>query len=97
MRLRSYGTQPIDVVKSRIMDQPTDAKGNGVLYRSSFDCFSKTLRQEGFRALFKGSVPNLWRNAPWLLVFFLSYERLRKLAAEFERSRAPPSSSAKSS
>ncbi|XP_078611630.1 mitochondrial uncoupling protein 4-like isoform X1 [Branchiostoma floridae x Branchiostoma japonicum] len=54
----SLGT-PADVVKTRIMNQPTDSMGRGTLYRSSVDCLVKTVRHEGFLALYKGFIP-IW-------------------------------------
>jgi len=69
---------PADVVKTRIMNQPTK-DGIGLLYSGSIDCLTKTVRQEGFFALYKGLVPIWARMAPWSLVFWLSYEKIRKL------------------
>ena len=39
---------PADVVKARIMNQPTDAAGRGTQYKSSLDCLVITVRGEGF-------------------------------------------------
>ena len=39
---------PADVVKARIMNQPTDAAGRGTQYKSSLDCLIVTVRGEGF-------------------------------------------------
>ena len=69
---------PADVVKARMMNQPTDAKGRGTLYKSSFDCLNRTLTNEGFFGLYKGFVPCWLRMAPWSLTFWLSYEQIRK-------------------
>jgi len=69
---------PADVVKARMMNQPTDAKGKGTLYKSSFDCLKRTLTNEGFFGLYKGFVPCWLRMAPWSLTFWLSYEQIRK-------------------
>ncbi|XP_059149341.1 mitochondrial uncoupling protein 4-like isoform X2 [Physella acuta] len=69
---------PADVVKTRIMNQPTK-DGKGLLYSGSVDCLIKTVKQEGFLALYKGLVPIWARMAPWSLVFWLSYEEVRKL------------------
>ncbi|XP_076460113.1 mitochondrial uncoupling protein 4-like [Babylonia areolata] len=69
---------PADVVKTRIMNQPTK-DGKGLLYSGSVDCLVKTVRKEGFLALYKGLLPIWARMAPWSLVFWLSYEEVRKL------------------
>jgi len=79
----TYGTQPIDVVKSRIMNQPCHpVSGKGMLYRSSWHCFRTTVQQEGWQALWKGSVPSLCRSVPWLVAFWLSFEGLKGLALQ---------------
>jgi hypothetical protein len=55
----SLGSQPIDVIKSRIMHQPLQRVGDrmtGTLYANSFDCLLKTTRQEGVLALWKGTI-----------------------------------------
>lgn len=70
---------PADVIKTRIMNQPTDSKGRGLLYRSSVDCLLTTIQKEGFLALYKGFVPIWARMAPWSLTFWLSFEQVRKL------------------
>lgn len=68
---------PADVVKTRIMNQPTDKLGRGLLYKSSLDCLLLTVRNEGILALYKGYLPVWIRMAPWSLVFWLSYEKIR--------------------
>ncbi|KAG1664489.1 Mitochondrial uncoupling protein 4 [Nymphon striatum] len=70
---------PADVIKTRVMNQPTDANGRGLLYKSSSDCLMKSVKQEGFFALYKGFIPTWARLAPWYLIFWLSYEQVRKL------------------
>ena len=45
---------PADVVKARIMNQPTDKFGNGLYYKNSVDCLMQTINNEGFRGLYKG-------------------------------------------
>ncbi|XP_055300961.1 mitochondrial uncoupling protein 4 [Sitodiplosis mosellana] len=69
---------PMDVVKTRIMNQPTDEKGRGILYKNSLDCFRQTINKEGFFALYKGFLPVWIRMAPWSLTFWLSFESIRK-------------------
>lgn len=71
---------PADVIKTRVMNQPLDENGKGTLYRGTADCFRKTVRNEGFAALYKGWLPTWMRMAPWSLTFFLSFEQLRRVA-----------------
>lgn len=68
---------PADVVKTRIMNQPTDKNGRGLLYSSSLNCLVYTVKHEGFLALYKGFLPVWIRMAPWSMVFWLSYEKIR--------------------
>jgi solute carrier family 25 (mitochondrial uncoupling protein), member 27 len=72
-----FGT-PADVIKTRVMNQPT-INGKGKYYSSSWDCAVKTVRQEGFRALYKGFIPIWVRMAPWSMSFWLTYEKTREL------------------
>jgi len=57
-------TAPIDLVKSRYMNQSFDANGKGVSYSSTFNCFKKTIQTEGMMSLFKGWVPQWLRIGP---------------------------------
>ncbi|XP_077980372.1 mitochondrial uncoupling protein 4-like [Glandiceps talaboti] len=70
---------PADVVKTRVMNQPTDANGRGLLYKSSVDCLLQAIKKEGFWSLYKGFIPTWARMAPWSMTFWLSYEEIRKL------------------
>ncbi|KAF7811464.1 mitochondrial uncoupling protein 3 [Senna tora] len=70
---------PADVVKTRMMNQGTDKEGK-ILYNSSYDCLVKTVRVEGIRALWKGFFPTWARLGPWQFVFWVSYEKFRKIA-----------------
>lgn len=70
---------PADVVKTRIMNQPTDSNGRGLFYKSSIDCLLKTVHEEGFMALYKGFVPIWTRMAPWSITFWVTYEELRRI------------------
>nr|ACO11693.1 Mitochondrial uncoupling protein 4 [Caligus rogercresseyi] len=68
---------PADVVKARIMNQPTSPDGKGLVYKNSIDCIQKTVGNEGFFALYKGFLPCWLRMAPWSLTFWLSFEQIR--------------------
>lgn len=70
---------PADVIRTRVMNQPTDEKGRGTLYKSSTDCLIKTASKEGFFALYKGFIPIWARMAPWSFTFWVSYEELRRI------------------
>ncbi|XP_057820507.2 uncharacterized protein LOC131033325 isoform X3 [Cryptomeria japonica] len=69
---------PIDLIKTRIMQQPVDVDGRGALYSSSIDCFKKTIRSEGVLSLYNGFVPVWMRIFPHTIVTFFIFEQLRK-------------------
>lgn len=75
----AVASTPADVVKSRVMNQPTDSRGRGLYYRSSIHCLYQTVRDEGSLALYKGFIPTWTRLAPWTLTFWVVYEKLRQL------------------
>lgn len=51
-----YATMPLDVVKTRM--QSLEARQ---LYKGTFDCMGKILRQEGVLAFWRGATPRLAR------------------------------------
>ncbi|CAG8508718.1 6031_t:CDS:2 [Diversispora eburnea] len=52
---------PFDVISTRIYNQKLDKKGHGSLYKSTFDCFLKTIQTEGIRGLYKGFNAHFFR------------------------------------
>ncbi|EDW03031.1 mitochondrial uncoupling protein 4C [Drosophila grimshawi] len=70
-------SNPADVIKSRVMNQPTDERGHGLYYKGSIDCLVKLVREEGFLNLYKGLIPCWLRLGPWSVLFWLSVEQLR--------------------
>eukprot|EP00992_Anisonema_acinus_P012640 TRINITY_DN8258_c0_g1_i1.p2 TRINITY_DN8258_c0_g1~~TRINITY_DN8258_c0_g1_i1.p2 ORF type:complete len:120 (-),score=41.84 TRINITY_DN8258_c0_g1_i1:52-411(-) len=73
----SLCSTPADVVKTRRM--MAAAPGTAVP-RGALRCGAQILRTEGPRALYKGFFPTWARLGPWQLVFWVSYERLRRAA-----------------
>ncbi|NXF33188.1 CMC1 protein, partial [Nyctibius bracteatus] len=56
---------PIDLVKTRMQNQRSSGSVVGeLMYKSSFDCFKKVLRFEGFFGLYRGLLPQLIGVAP---------------------------------
>ncbi|RCV32428.1 hypothetical protein SEVIR_7G036800v4 [Setaria viridis] len=62
---------PVDVVKSRMMGDST--------YRSTLDCFAKTLKNDGPGAFYKGFIANFCRIGSWNVIMFLTLEQVRRL------------------
>ncbi|KAL2918808.1 mitochondrial aspartate-glutamate transporter agc1 [Polyrhizophydium stewartii] len=54
---------PIDLVKTRMQNQRSKVVGQ-LLYKNSWDCFKKVLRNEGFPGLYSGLLPQLVGVAP---------------------------------
>jgi len=73
-------TSPMDVIKTRIMNQKLGPNGENLVYKGTIDCLVKTVQSEGFLGLYKGFFPNWMRIGPHTIVTFLVYEELRKLS-----------------
>ncbi len=60
---------PLDTIRRRLMMQSGRAD---ILYKNTFDCFQKILKNEGPKAFFKGSLSNVIRGTggALLLVFY---------------------------
>ena len=55
---------PIDLVKTRMQNQRSGSYMGKLMYRNSWDCFTKVIRHEGARGLYRGLVPQLVGVAP---------------------------------
>lgn len=68
---------PIDMVRTRYMNQKKDNNRKPILYRGTFDCIMKTVRREGLFGLYKGFIPNWTRTGTHTVVTFFVFEQLR--------------------
>ena len=58
--------------------------GTAVAYTGMMDCFARTVREEGFGALFKGLWPNYLKVVPSIAIAFVTYEQLKEaMGVEF--------------
>jgi solute carrier family 25 protein 34/35 len=73
---------PFDVVATRLYNQQV-INGKGVLYKGTFDCLTKTIRTEGFFALYKGFWPHYFRLCPHTILTFIFWEKYKKLALQY--------------
>jgi len=64
---------PFDMVRTRLMNQPADAK----IYNNAFDCFGKIITQEGPLTLWRGFIPIWSRFAPTTTLQLIIFEQLR--------------------
>ncbi|KAK4582581.1 hypothetical protein RGQ29_025684 [Quercus rubra] len=69
---------PVDVVKSRMMGDSA--------YKSTIDCFVKTLKNDGPLAFYKGFIPNFGRLGSWNVIMFLTLEQAKKFVKSIESS-----------
>ncbi|XP_051877232.1 brain mitochondrial carrier protein 1 isoform X2 [Pristis pectinata] len=74
----ALASNPVDVVRTRMMNQKV-ALGGHVAYKGTLDGLLQIWKTEGFFALYKGFWPNWLRLGPWNIIFFITYEQLRKL------------------
>ncbi|KRY19545.1 putative calcium-binding mitochondrial carrier K02F3.2, partial [Trichinella patagoniensis] len=66
---------PPDVVKTRLQ---VAARTGQSTYTGIVDCFKKVLREEGWRAFWKGSAARVFRSSPQFGVTLLVYELLQR-------------------
>lgn len=59
----AFMVYPIDLVKTRMQNQRSSRVGER-LYKNSWDCAKKVVRNEGFRGLYAGVLPQLMGVAP---------------------------------
>ncbi|WOL19977.1 hypothetical protein Cni_G28779 [Canna indica] len=78
----SAASNPVDVVKTRVMNMKVEP-GRPPRYSGATDCALKTVRAEGFMALYKGFIPTLSRQGPFTIVLFVTLEQVRKLLKDF--------------
>ncbi|XP_055902311.1 congested-like trachea protein [Eupeodes corollae] len=64
---------PLDTIKVRLQTMPTPPPGTAPMYKGTFDCASKTIRNEGVRGLYKGIQAPLTGVAPIFAVCFTGY------------------------
>jgi solute carrier family 25 phosphate transporter 23/24/25/41 len=68
---------PLNVVRTRLQTQGT------VMHRETYtgiwDVTQKTIKKEGYRALYKGLTPNLLKVAPALSITWVVYENMKKM------------------
>lgn len=69
------GSMPFDVVKSRMQNMQTDAKGVPV-YSDMVDCAKKSIKSEGVLVLWRGFVPAFTKLAPYTVISFVFLEKL---------------------
>eukprot|EP01113_Clastostelium_recurvatum_P038068 TRINITY_DN5638_c0_g1_i2.p1 TRINITY_DN5638_c0_g1~~TRINITY_DN5638_c0_g1_i2.p1 ORF type:complete len:314 (-),score=36.33 TRINITY_DN5638_c0_g1_i2:2-943(-) len=72
---------PFDVARTRMYNQKVAVDGSGAYYKGMTDCIVKTVRSEGFLALYKGYGAHYLRLGPHTILVFVIWEQLKKLAS----------------
>ncbi|EPS68599.1 hypothetical protein M569_06168 [Genlisea aurea] len=77
---------PLDVIRRRMQmvgwanaGSVIRGDGKGVEYDGMVDAFRKTVKLEGYRALYKGLVPNSVKVVPSIAIAFVTYEQVKEL------------------
>lgn len=78
-------SQTPDTIMSRMYNQ------SGNLYKGIFDCLAKTVKTEGFFAIYKGFLPHLARILPHTVLTLSLAEQTNKLMRKFEDRVLPAS------
>jgi hypothetical protein len=72
-------TNPLDVIKTRIMNQQKQSSHEGIIYKNSFDCAIKVLKTEGLLGFYKGFIPYFARLGPQTILTFIFFEKFSVL------------------
>ncbi|GAP90145.2 putative calcium dependent mitochondrial carrier protein [Rosellinia necatrix] len=68
---------PLNVLRTRLQTQGTSM--HPARYTGIWDVAQKTVKNEGFRGLYKGLMPNLLKVAPALSITWMVYEKAKKV------------------
>ena len=72
----SIVTQPIDILKTRVMNNPE-------IYKDGWTCFKMTLKNDGILQFYSGITPFMIRATGFNSFFFLAYGYTRKYFSEY--------------
>ncbi|KAJ3205335.1 mitochondrial aspartate-glutamate transporter agc1, partial [Dinochytrium kinnereticum] len=79
---------PIDLVKTRMQNQRAKVVGE-LLYKNSFDCFKKVIRNEGVKGLYSGLLPQLLGVAPEKAIKLTMNDLIRGKLKDKETGKTP--------
>lgn len=71
--------EPLDVVRTRLYNQPVDAQGRGLLYAGFIDCFAKIYASEGLHGFYKGAWAAYFRMAPQAVLGLSFWDSFRRV------------------
>lgn len=76
--------EPLDVVRTRLYNQPVDAAGRGLLYGGFRDCFAKIYAAEGFQGFYKGAWAAYFRMAPQAVLGLSFWDSFRRMYYQWQ-------------
>lgn len=82
---------PLDVVATRMYNQPVDIRGCGTLYRNVPDCFVKIFHEEGVWGFYKGWGPSFFRLVPHTVLSLVFWDQLRLFHHKWTSDASDPS------
>ena len=68
---------PVDVLRTRLFNQPPPVDGQPPRYVNGFDAIGKIMRTEGPLAFFKGVETHFFRLGPHMVLVFTIMEQLK--------------------
>lgn len=71
---------PVDIVRTRLYNQPFDEHGRGLRYSGGVDATLKIARSEGMLGFYKGALVHYARLGPHLTLVFLFLEQFKQMA-----------------
>lgn len=78
--ITAFAVNPMDVAKTRIMNENLHAKETTDLnYRSALQTYKVIFRTEGMGGFYKGVIPSWLRIGPHTVITFLIFEKLRSI------------------
>lgn len=74
-----FAGHPLDTIKVRLQTQPYTLDGKPTLYKGTFDCAKKIIRNERFLGLYKGMATPIIGVTPMYAICFFSFTMGKKL------------------
>lgn len=80
-----YAFSPVDVLRTRLYNQPTGIGKSSVLYTGILDATMKIIRYEGIYGLYKGVVGNYLRIGPHCVITMIAIGWIQRLACKIKK------------
>ncbi|TNV76456.1 hypothetical protein FGO68_gene8735 [Halteria grandinella] len=74
----ALATSPVDIIKTRLMNQSKSSADGTCQYNGMLDCARKIRQSEGLRGFYRGFTAQWVRMGPFTIIQLMVWERLRK-------------------